>query len=118
MRARALGCLAVAVAALVALPAPAEWQAQAQQCELPGAGSDPLADREGLLAQYERLPPSCLQELFRACTDASSRRLMDFGSAAACSFGYEALLKHGFGGDFHALMAWWRAERGAAVPAL
>jgi hypothetical protein len=115
MDARALRCLLVAAAAAVSLPPPAGAETQPQQCQLPGAGADPLADRAGLLAQYERLPQSCLQELFRACTDASSRRLMDFGSAASCSFGYEALLKRGFGGSFHALMAWWNGERGTAV---
>jgi len=118
MDARVLRCLAVAAAALVSLPAWSEPDAQPQRCELPGAGTDPLADREGLLAQYERLPRSCLQDLFRACAEVSSRSLMDFGSAASCSFGYEALLKHGFGGDFHSLMAWWKGERRAAVPAM
>ena len=117
MNARALRCLWIAAAAALSLPGLAETapREQAQACQLPGAGADPLADRAGLLAQYEQLPQSCLQELFRACTDASSRSLLDFGSAASCSFGYEALLKQGFGGNFHALIAWWQGERATTV---
>lgn len=84
-------------------------------CQLPGSGHDPMADRAGLLAQYERLPPSCLQAIFAACTSAASRTLLDFGSAAICSFGYEALLKQRFGGNFGALLAWWRDQRDQPV---
>jgi hypothetical protein len=112
MEARSLGCLAIALAAMASLPAVAQTEAQAQPCRVPGPASDPLGDREALLAQFERLPQSCLQEIFRACSDVSNRSLLDFGSAATCSFGYEALLKHGFGGNFHALMAWWSNDRG------
>lgn len=117
MDARALRCLVVAAAAVLSLPAPAQAEAQAgaQRCQLPASDGDPLGDREGLLAQYEALPQSCLQEIFRACSHASSRSLLDFGSAATCSFGYEALLKRGFGGNFRALMAWWDGERRTAL---
>lgn len=115
MDARALRCLLVAAAALLSLPALAQAEVQVPACQLPGSGADPLADREGLLAQYEALPQSCLREIFRACSHASSRRLLDFGSAATCSFGYEALLKQGFGGNFRALIAWWNGERGTTL---
>jgi hypothetical protein len=29
----------------------------------------------------------------------------------ACSLGHEALLRRVFGGDFNALLAWWRSQR-------
>ena len=84
-------------------------------CVLPGDGRDPLADRAGLLAQYEQLAPACLQDLVLACTAMTNRALLDFGSAAMCSLGYEALLSQHFGGNFQALLAWWNSERGTAL---
>lgn len=115
MDARILRCLAAAAALVATLPAGAQ-EPDSPGCELPASPSDPLADRAGLLAQYERLPQACLREIFAACSSAASRTLLDFGSAAVCSFGYEALLKQGFGGNFRALMAWWTAQRGGPLP--
>ena len=96
-------------------PFVANAQGQAISCELPASEVDPLSDRAGILAEYERLPQSCLRELFTACNRASRRTLLDFGAAATCSFGYEALLNRGFGGNFHALLAWWRGQRDQAL---
>lgn len=107
------GLLAAAILA-AALPA-AGAEPFSSTCELPAAAIDPLGDRAGVLAQYEQLPRVCLDEIFIACTAASSQALLDFGSAAVCSFGYEALLKRGFGGNFRALMAWWRTQRTQAL---
>ena len=45
-------------------------------------------------------------------SEASSKSFLDFGSAAVCSFAYEALLSQRFHGDFRELMGWWRAQRG------
>lgn len=108
MDARALRCLVAAAAVMAAQPAMAQAEAD---CELPASEADPLADRAGMLAQYERLPQDCLREIFAACSIAAGRTLLDFGSAAICSFGYEALLKQGFGGNFRALMTWWNTQR-------
>ena len=113
MHAVALRCLAAAATALIVGGATASEPLQAA-CELPASDLDPLADRAGILAQYELLPRACLQTIFQACTEESSRTLLDFGSAATCSFGYEALLKKGFGGSFGALLAWWRSQRQGA----
>jgi hypothetical protein len=114
MDARALRCLAIAAAAVTAtLPVHAE--VPPALCELPASDVDPLTDRAGILAQYERLPQPCLRAIFHACSTASSETLLDFGSAAVCSFGYEALLKQAFGGNFRALMAWWHTQRAPAV---
>jgi hypothetical protein len=52
-----------------------------------------------------------LRELFNACSHASGRTLLDFETAAMCSPGHEALLRQGFGGNFGALLAWWRSQR-------
>jgi hypothetical protein len=84
-------------------------------CELPDAERSPLADRAGTLAQYERLPQACLQQIFRACSEASGRGFLDFASAATCSFGYEALLRQQFHGSFPDLLAWWRAQQGETL---
>ena len=57
------------------------------------------------------MPERCLKALFKECGDAAGRQMLDLGSAAICSIGYEALLKQGFNGDFHALIGWWRRQR-------
>lgn len=114
MHAHALRCLVAAAGLAAALPAAAE-DATSPQCELHAASLDPLADRAATLAHYEQLPPACLREIFSACTAAASQTLLDPGSAAVCSFGYEAFLKQAFGGSFRALMAWWRSQKGEAL---
>ena len=112
MDARALRTLLLAAAVSIALPVASETVALS--CELPASDVDPLTDRAGILARYERLPRACLHEIFVACSAAAGEALLDFGSAAVCSFGYEALLRQGFGGNFPALMAWWRTQRSGA----
>jgi hypothetical protein len=109
MRASVLRGLLAAATVLAACPAGADTPVAA--CTLPTSEEHPLADRAGLLAQYERMPQSCLREIYKACSDASSQALLDFESAAVCSFTHEALLKQGFGGNFGALIAWWRSQR-------
>jgi hypothetical protein len=109
MPAKPLRCLLVAATVLASLPAGADEPPPS--CELPASDADPLRNRAAILAEYQRLPRTCLQALFAACTQASNRHLLDFGSAAACSFGYEALLSQQFGGNFRALMAWWSSQR-------
>ena len=109
MQARALRCL-VAAAMVLATP-PAAAEPADSECQLPATELDPLANRAVILAAYEGLPQSCLQEIFTACSSAASQTLLDFASAAVCSFGYEALLKQGFGGNFRALLAWWSSQR-------
>ena len=104
----------VLLAATVSIVLPAAGETVPVACELPAGNVDPLADRAGILAQYERLPRACLHEIFVACSAAANEALLDFGSAAVCSFGYEALLRQGFGGNFPALMAWWRTQRSDA----
>ena len=115
MPAPVLRCLLAAIVIAAAGAAGAQT-GDAAGCEIPGSEANLLADREGLLARFEQLPQSCLREIVSTCSRAASRTLLDFGSAATCSFGYEALLRQGFGGDFHALMAWWQAQGGQTTP--
>lgn len=109
MQARALRRLVAVATVAVA------WSVHADTadpgCQAPAGTDDPLTDRAAALARYEQLPPSCLQQLFAACSDASSRTMLDPGGAAACSFSYEALLRQQFGGSFPALLAWWRSRQ-------
>lgn len=76
-----------------------------------------LADRNGTIAAFERLPEACLKRVLIACHREAGRRLLDLGSAAMCSMNYEALLRKSFGGDFNALMAWWQREGALASAA-
>jgi hypothetical protein len=113
MKARAMRWLA-AVAAAVAMDfAMAEVGPAA--CDPPASDAHPLMDRGGTLSRYEQLPAHCLKAMFMRCAAEASEQMLDFGSAAVCSIGYEALLRRGFSGNFQALMAWWRAERDAGA---
>lgn len=105
----------VAATALVAAAPLASAEAPASCGALPGAGQDPFARRAEILAEYRRLPPACLQDIFAACASAANESLLDLGSAAVCSFGYEALLSQRFGGNFRELMAWWQTQRGTRL---
>lgn len=94
------------------------WAAQAgeaaAQCEAPTAqGSVMFPDREETISSMQEMPESCLKSLVVLCGRSADQRLLDLGSAAMCSMGYEALLRKSFGGSFHAMMAWWRGQRAA-----
>ena len=78
------------------------------------AGADGLStwrDFGQLRTHVEHLPESDLERLFLLCSRESSQRLMGFDEAALCSVGFEALKKRKFGGDFDAMVAWWRLHR-------
>jgi hypothetical protein len=49
------------------------------------------------------------------CSNSADERLLDLGSAAMCSMGYEALLQKGFGGSFGAMLVWWQHDRDARL---
>ncbi len=68
----------------------------------------PWHDRAASIVRHGGLPPSCLRALVRQCGREADREFLDGARAALCSVRYEALLAHGFGGDFQALVAWWR----------
>ncbi|HEU4701270.1 MAG TPA: hypothetical protein VFS37_02220 [Conexibacter sp.] len=56
-----------------------------------------------------------LKRVYLECDRLANVRLLAFGEAAVCSQVTERLLKSGFGGDFDAMLAWWRAEKAASV---
>ena len=62
------------------------------------------------LAQVERA--------FWACDHAASSYGLLGTDVAACNSATEQLKQLKFGGDFDALLAWWRAGKGAAFDAL
>ncbi|HWP11999.1 MAG TPA: hypothetical protein VNN06_09280 [Ramlibacter sp.] len=111
MNARAVRCAVAGAAVWLAWPDVA--QAQPSDCRVAELPTHPLAQRGETLMWFEQMPEGCLKSLFMECAEAANERFLDLGSAAICSIGYEALLRQGFGGDFHALIAWWRREREA-----
>ena len=114
---RLLRCMAVA-AALAGTGATASAQqdaasagaraAASADCRQPEHAGNPMLDRAERIRAYESLGEPCLKRLLVECSAAANHRLLDQGSAFACSIGYEALLKRHFGGDFQAMLAWWR----------
>ena len=80
---------------------------------LPEAGF--LADREDSLRAQKHLPDACLKSLVRQCDVDAESGFLDGARAATCSLRYEALLQHGFQGDFRSfLRSWQNAPRVAA----
>lgn len=60
---------------------------------------------------FERLTEGEIKEFYIRCSSAALARPLDGSEAAACSIGYDVLLKRHFDGDFHALWAWSRRHR-------
>ena len=73
------------------------------------------SERTHVETKFAQLSNTCLKELYLWCSRESSQRLLGFSEAIWCSFGHETLLKGEFGGDFNALMDWWRIHRDAPV---
>jgi hypothetical protein len=65
----------------------------------PPPSTDPVQELRELKASY------------MACDKAATHRALPFAEAVACSMVSEALLRKAFGGDFHALLAWWRVAK-------
>lgn len=68
-------------------------------------------DRERLLAHFELVGEVNLKAVYLRCARESSQRLLGFEEAARCSIAGEVLKSRHFGGDFNALLAWWRQHR-------
>lgn len=111
IRSRAVRTAVAFVAIAAAWPTLA--QAQSADCRVPELPAHPLVARSASITWFEQMPESCLKAMFMECAAATREHILDLGSATFCSVGYEALLKRGFGGDFHALMGWWRSQREA-----
>ncbi|KAB2873792.1 MAG: hypothetical protein IT503_08590 [Burkholderiaceae bacterium] len=69
-----------------------------------------LREHEAIAARFEVMPEADLKAVYLRCDAEANRRLLDFGDAALCSLAYEALKRRVFGGDFDALLAWWRTQ--------
>ena len=99
---------------LALLPALAGSQSTPPACAagLPAVGW--LSDREAGIQAQTQLSETCLKSLVRQCEIEAEAGFLDGGSAAVCSVRYEALLRQGFRGDFHALLRWWQDTPGLA----
>ena len=85
------------------------------RCEMPAHDGHPMQGRQERIAQFEQLGEHCLKRIVVQCDGDARQELLDPGRAFSCSIGYEALLRRGFGGDFQALLQWWRS-RAEEVP--
>lgn len=71
----------------------------------------PAFDYESrLVGALRELPDRDLKAHYLRCARASTQRSLGSDEIALCSLGYEILLKRIFGGDFFALLAWWRSQ--------
>lgn len=103
--------LVVALASWPTSAQPGSAQSGSVRCGIATSRIQPLAERARVQAEFAQLSGACLKELYLRCSRESSQDLLGFGEAALCSLGHEALLKSEFGGDFNALLAWWRVHR-------
>lgn len=113
MNIRLMRCVAMLAAALAGSPAlvqAQDWPRPTPACQEPEYQGSMMLNREERISQFEGLGEQCLKRLLVECNAAASRQLLDMSSAFSCSLGYEALLKRGFGGDFQAMLAWWRTR--------
>ena len=101
--------LAASMLAIATLAHANESQDGECTADLPEA---PLANRAGTIASFERLPDACLKRIAIECSEATNQDVLDLGTAAICSMGYEALLAKSFGGNFNEMLAWWQSRSG------
>lgn len=88
-------------------------EGQPTECRAAVSQDRLLASRSATISSLEQMPATCLKALLVECSDSANQALLDLGSAALCSMGYEALLQKGFGGSFPAMMVWWQRDRDA-----
>ena len=86
---------------------------------LPAQTPDPDAEehtrQDRTKARLEQLSDSDLKSFYLDCS-RTGRRSLGMGGVAVCSVGYELLLQRTFEGDFYALLAWSKQQRGATDP--
>ena len=80
-------------------------------CAAQGAANASATDQGSGPGHAGALTQLKLQYL--ACDRAASERFLAGGEAALCSIVSERLLQEGFGGNFAALLSWWREARPA-----
>ena len=74
-------------------------------------------DSQALVARFEHVAEADLKSQYLSCARVSSQRMLGMDEAAVCSIVAEVLKKRSFGGDFDALLAWWRLHRDEPVAA-
>lgn len=75
------------------------------------SAAPPYLDTRHVMAHMERLSEAALKSLYLRCADESSRRVLSLHEAIECSIAADVLKERGFGGDFDAMLAWWRRHR-------
>jgi len=75
-----------------------------------------LSPQQQFLARFERLSDAQLKEYFLRCSRDATERLLALDEGALCSAAQDALKNRSFGGDFGALLAWWRVHRDDPPP--
>ena len=63
------------------------------------------------VAYLEKLPDTTLKTMYLSCARVSSQRLLSLDEAIRCSTAADVLKRRSFGGDFDAMLAWWRRHR-------
>ncbi len=75
----------------------------------------PLAHSQSHVGKPIVIPINELKSVYLACNRAVTSGRLDTGGIMKCSVVYEALKQRAFGGDFHKLLAWSRAQPPARV---
>jgi hypothetical protein len=61
------------------------------------------------------MPEASLKVYFLRCSREATRRMMGLDGGAMCAVAQDVLKARAFGGDFDALLAWWRTHRNDPV---
>jgi hypothetical protein len=72
--------------------------------------SEVVMAHDSVRAGIEALSEREAKQFYLDCSRAALGGRLSNGETAACSIGYDVLLKRHFGGDFHALLAWSRSQ--------
>jgi hypothetical protein len=81
-----------------------------------GAGWSAASNAQPIAAT--ELPLAQLERSFWVCDHAATVGLLDSGTAIACGSLAEVVKQRKFGGDFNAMLAWWRQHKEAEHRAL
>lgn len=65
----------------------------------------------GLQASAQSGRTEALERAFWRCDHAATQGLLDSAAAMDCSVVFETLKAQRFGGDFGAMLAWWRERK-------
>jgi|AP12_2_1047962.scaffolds.fasta_scaffold01352_4 hypothetical protein len=75
----------------------------------------PLAHSQAYGGKPIVIPIDELKSAYLACNRAATRGRLNTGGIMKCSVVYEELKQRAFGGDFHKLLAWSKAQPPARV---